>query len=223
MNQSKTRMKSMLPVLIGIAIAPSALFAQVLGGAVDIGGGIGVQAGPVGVGGNTQVGTGLRTEAVRETARRARKAAARAEAEARAAADATVRTTATVAESAAFHATAHAAAGAATARTATTHGVQGGSGDAQVGGGFGLAGATSPAVTRPVSSDAQAGADTATGAQATGHASEQPSAAISGKAGAAARSGLTTQPTKQASETSSRQDEARSRAVHKRTEGPGRY
>src|SRR5688500_10395027 len=89
MNHSKTHKKIVFSVLLGVAITPAA-FAQVLGGAVNVGGGIGAQTGPLSVGGDARLGAdvGLRTDAVRETTRRARNAATRAEAEARAAANA---------------------------------------------------------------------------------------------------------------------------------------
>ena len=44
MSQSKTHKKIVFSVLLGVAVTPAA-FAQVLGGAVNVGGGIGVQTG----------------------------------------------------------------------------------------------------------------------------------------------------------------------------------
>ena len=80
--------KPVLPILIAAALVTPCAFAQVLGGNVNVGGGLGAQTGPinVGAGAQTRGDLGLRTDALRNTSRRLRDAAGRAEAEARGAA-----------------------------------------------------------------------------------------------------------------------------------------
>ena len=77
--------KYVLPILIATALVTPTAFAQVLGGGINVGGGLGAQAGSIGVGAGMQTrgDAGVRTDAVRTTTRRLRGAAARADAEAR--------------------------------------------------------------------------------------------------------------------------------------------
>lgn len=206
MSQSVFQKKVVLSLLIGAALTPAA-FAQVLGGAVNVNGGIGAQAGPVDVGGSGQVGigAGMRSDAIREATRRARNGAVRAQAESRAAARATAQAAAAASESAALHAAgqANAAAGAGLASAqAARNATRSVAGDVHAGGEAGLS--TARAIAAPsVAGNAQAGIDAAVAAQAGG--SGPASGAVSGDAAATARSAVTAQDGG-----SPRKDEARS-------------
>ena len=94
-----------LSILLATSIVAPAAYAQVLGGGVNIGGGAGLQTGPVNLGGaaNARGEVGVDARAVERTTRAARRAAARAQrvldfavraaASARAAADARTKIT----------------------------------------------------------------------------------------------------------------------------------
>ncbi len=77
--------KYVLPILIATALVTPSAFAQVLGGGINVGGGLGAQAGSIGVSAGMQArgDAGVRTDAVRTTTQRLRGAAARADAEVR--------------------------------------------------------------------------------------------------------------------------------------------
>lgn len=196
MNHKKILLSTLLsPILVGAAFAPAA-FAQVLGGAVNVGGGIGAQAGPVGIGGNVGADASVRTDAIRETTRRARDVATRVEAEAQAAANAGVQTAGSATAHAAGQANAAADAGLATAQDATA--------------------------AQSVAGNVRADADAATGAQAATHADDHAGAAVAGNAAATAQSAVTTPAVSQDDADAKAGQKAESRAEQRARKRAGR-